>query len=110
MGQLPVAEEEDPEEAETPAHKRARVESCSRHDDMEITNASEGEHSCSNHKSIAEPDALQHKKLSQPCSVSDQLAKFRSEIKKKEDNLEASLHEVGVLGEKIMGINKILNS
>ncbi|KAH0849554.1 hypothetical protein HID58_094018 [Brassica napus] len=35
---------------------------------------------------------------------------FRSEIKKKEDNLVASLHEVDVLGEKISGINKILNS
>ncbi|XP_020874409.1 uncharacterized protein LOC9303288 isoform X1 [Arabidopsis lyrata subsp. lyrata] len=34
---------------------------------------------------------------------------FRSEIEEKEDILEASLLEIDVLGEKISGINKILN-
>ncbi|KFK29744.1 hypothetical protein AALP_AA7G173300 [Arabis alpina] len=161
-----VPEEEDPAEAETRTHKRARVESCSRHeahDEMEKTTGAGGEHSYRNHKSSTEPE---HKKLPQPCSISDQLAKvkqsivdtittgrqfsseletkeqsivdtittvrkfraeletkeqsivdtlasvrqFRSEIKKKEDNLEASLQEVDILGEKIVGINKILIS
>ncbi|VVB10804.1 unnamed protein product [Arabis nemorensis] len=125
--------------------KRARVENCRLHEahhEMGKTPTAEGEPSCRNHKSSAEPE---HKKLPKPGSVSDQLAKvkqsivdtitsvrqfrseletkeqsivdiltsvrqFRSEIKQKEDNLEASLQEVDILGEKIMGINKILNS
>ncbi|KFK29743.1 hypothetical protein AALP_AA7G173100 [Arabis alpina] len=148
MVELPVAEEEDHVEVETGTHKRARVESCSlheAHDEMEKTIAAEGEHSCHTHKSSAEPEHWQQKRVLQPCSVSDQLAKvkqsivdtitsvrqfrfeletkeqsivdiltsvrqFQSEIKKKEDNLEASLQEVDILGEKILGINKTLNS
>ncbi|CAN8229636.1 unnamed protein product [Cochlearia groenlandica] len=165
--QPPVAEEEDPRESQTFMHKRARVEICSldkAHGETE-KKAVEGESSCRSNKSSVEPGDLQHQKLSQPCSVTQQLDKakqsildtiatarqfrseleikeqsivdtiatvrqfrseleikeqsivdtlsslrhFRSEMKKKEDTLEASILEIDMLGEKILGINKILN-
>lgn len=77
MVQLLVAKEEDPAEAEIGTHKRARVESCRLHEEMEKTTAAEGEPSCRNHKSSAEPE---HKKLPQPCFVSDKLAKVKQSI------------------------------
>ncbi|KAL1210276.1 putative sister chromatid cohesion protein PDS5 [Cardamine amara subsp. amara] len=147
--QQPVEEAKDlVAETETQTHKRARVESCSLDEangEMEKI-AEEGEPpSCRSYKSSAEPGELQRKKVPQPCSVTQQLAKvkesivdtiasvrqfrselvtkeqsivdtlssvrqFSSEMQKKEDNLEASLLEIDLLGEKIMGINKILNS
>ncbi|KAL1222328.1 putative sister chromatid cohesion protein PDS5 [Cardamine amara subsp. amara] len=147
--QQPVGEAKDlVAETETQTHKRARVESCSLDEangEMEKI-AEEGEPpSCRSYKSSAEPGELQRKKVPQPCSVTQQLAKvkesivdtiasvrqfrselvtkeqsivdtlssvrqFSSEMQKKEDNLEASLLEIDLLGEKIMGINKILNS
>ncbi|CAN6985374.1 unnamed protein product [Brassica rapa subsp. trilocularis] len=64
------------------------------------------------------------RKQPESCSVSDQVANvkqsildtlntirhFRSELKTREKNLEASLLEVDDLGERILGISKILNN
>ncbi|CAA7024354.1 unnamed protein product [Microthlaspi erraticum] len=97
------SKEADPAETEAQIHKRARFQSCNMLE-----------------KTISEAEG----RVPQPCSVTLQLAKvkqsivdtitsvrqFRSELKKKEDNLEASLLEVDILGEKILGVSKILNS
>ncbi|KAG2244277.1 hypothetical protein Bca52824_093874 [Brassica carinata] len=74
-------------------------------------------------RSSAGPNNLQGKQPLQPCSISDQVAKvkqsvvdaltdvrqFRSQLEIKENNLESSLLEIDVLGEKIMGISKLFN-
>ncbi|ESQ47430.1 hypothetical protein EUTSA_v10028136mg [Eutrema salsugineum] len=100
------------EDNETRVLKRARV------------STEEGSSRCTqaSNKSRAEPENLQRKPPLQSCSVSEQLAKvkqsivytltgirqFRSELEIKEQNLEASLKELDVLGEKVLEINKIL--
>ncbi|CAF2147592.1 unnamed protein product [Brassica napus] len=64
------------------------------------------------------------RKQPESCSVSDQVANvkqsildtlntirhFRAELETRENNLEASLQEVDDLGERILGISKILNN
>ncbi|CAA7024355.1 unnamed protein product [Microthlaspi erraticum] len=119
------SEESDPAETEAQTHKRARVESGSM---MENTTV-EAEPA-----RVPQPCSATHQLAKVKQSIVDTITsvrqfrseletkeqslvdtltsvqQFRSELKKKEDTLEASLLEVDILGEKILGINKILNS
>ncbi|XP_010447312.1 PREDICTED: uncharacterized protein LOC104729967 isoform X3 [Camelina sativa] len=83
MAQQPVAEKENLADTETQKHKRARVESSSldKADGEMDKKAAEGEPSCRSHKSSAEPGDAHPKKITQPCCVTQQLAKVKQSIK-----------------------------
>ncbi|XP_010432841.1 PREDICTED: putative B3 domain-containing protein REM4 isoform X1 [Camelina sativa] len=107
--QAPHAEDE----TENRVQKKARV--CTEGGPSRCTRAL--------NKSSTDPGNLQRKQPLQPCSISDHVKKvrqsimdtltdvrrFRSELEIKEQNLQASLHEIDALGEKIMGISQIFN-